>query len=355
MEYSIPWIEKYRPSSVKDIVLNEETRKHVNIFMEDIQNTHFIITGPPGIGKTTTVRCIARETLGENLAAGYLELNAAEDRGIRSIASIIPPFCKKLVNFKQSRIILLDEADNMTTKCQYDINDMMRQYGSNIKFIFTCNDSTKIIEDIQSVCKIARFKPLNSDQIKQYISHICECEGLTINKVGLETICYVSGGDMRKAINNLQMTAFSFDNINKTNILKICKVPDPENIKEVLDLCEKGNLVEANKSIEHMIFNGYYYTDIVNGIIYVVTNHSYSEELKLKIINIVNQTLIAISCGLRSTLQLTALLARLTRLFNLETQNKISKSKSNSKSNSKFNSKSNSKPNSKSNSKPNKT
>ena len=72
-----------------------------------------------------------------------------------------------------------------------------------------------------------------------------------------------------------------------------------------------------------MIYNGYYYTDIINGIIYVVANHSYSEELKLKIIDIVNQTLIAISCGLRSTLQLTALLARLTRLFSLESQKKI--------------------------------
>jgi len=317
MEYSIPWIEKYRPVNFSDIVLSDEIRMHINIFLQDIRNTHIILTGPPGNGKTTTVRCIAKELLGDNMSAGYLELNAAEDRGIRSTSSIIPPFCKKMVNFTQSKIIFLDEADNMTTKCQYDINDMIRQYGHNIKFMFTCNDSSKIIEDIQSVCKIARFKPLTSEQIKKFITHIGECENLTINKTGLDTICYVSNGDMRKAVNNLQMTAFTYDNkITKPNVLKICKVPDPDNISNVLELCEKKQLVEANRAMEEMIYNGYYYMDIVNGFIYVVTNHpSYDEALKLKIVDIVNQTLIAISCGLRSTLQLAAMIARLIRLF----------------------------------------
>src|SRR4029077_18899665 len=184
-------------------------------FLQDRKNVHLIITGLPGIGKTTTVRCIAKRILGEHITQGYLELNAAEDRGVRSTSTIIPPFCKRVVNFTASKIILLDEADNMTPKCQYDINDMIKLYGKRTKFIFTCNDSTKIIEDIQSVCRIIRFKRLTETQISAYLSKICHKENIPCDKPGLSTICYISNGDMRKSINDLQKTAYTYGKITK--------------------------------------------------------------------------------------------------------------------------------------------
>lgn len=316
MENSIPWTEKYRPTQIEDIILDTNVEQQIKIFLQDRQNVHLIITGLPGIGKTTTVRCIAKKILGEYMQQGYLELNAAEDRGVRSISTIIPPFCKRVVNFTSSKIILLDEADNMTPKCQYDINDMIKEYGRRTKFIFTCNDSTKIIEDIQSVCRIIRFKKLTDTQIITYLSKICKIEKIPFNKNGLMTICYISNGDMRKSINDLQKTAYTFGKVTKGSVLSICKVPDPEEIKKIIDLCFKNNLVEADNEMDNIIKQGYYYLDIVTGFIYVLDNYNLDNDKKLKLIDIVNKTKIIVSTGLRSKLQLSGMICRLIKEIN---------------------------------------
>lgn len=323
MESSIPWIEKFRPMNIEDIILDDQVSQQIKIFLDDRKNVHLILTGAPGVGKTSVTRCIARRVLGDNMSQGYLELNAAEDRGVRSISTIIPPFCKRIVDFEESKIILLDEADNMTAKCQYDINDMIKIYGNKTKFIFTCNDSTKIIEDIQSVCRIIRFKKLTDDNIGQYLRKICDSEKIEYNDSGLSTICYISNGDMRKAINNLQLTAYSYNKINKKTVLKICKIPDPEEIKNIIEIClqcklkkNDTKLVEANNCLENIISQGYYCLDIVTSFIYVLTTYQMKEDLKLKLIDVINQTKIAISTGLRSKLQLTAMIGRIILTIN---------------------------------------
>jgi replication factor C subunit 2/4 len=316
MEKSIPWTEKYRPKDISNIILDEYILQQINIFLMDRENVHLIITGVPGIGKTSSVRCIAKKILGENIDRGYLELNAAEDRGVRSISTIIPPFCKRVVNFTSSKIILLDEADNMTPKCQFDINNMIKEYGRRTKFIFTCNDSTKIIEDIQSVCRIIRFKVLTEEQINSYLSKICDFEKIPYNLEGLSTICYISNGDMRKSINDLQKTAYTYGEITKDLVLKICKVPDPEEIKKIINLCKNRKIIEANQEIDNIIKEGYYYLDIVSGFVYVLsTMENMDEDLRLRLIHIINKTKIVVSTGLRSKLQLSAMICRLINEF----------------------------------------
>ncbi len=315
MNKSIPWIEKYRPEKLEDLMLDLQIEKQIGVFLNNVHNTHLIVMGLPGIGKTSTAKCIAKKILGDHIKEGFLELNAAEDRGIKSISSIIPPFCKKIVNFDESKIILLDEADNLTAKCQHDINDIIKQYGNKIRFIFTCNDSTKITEDIQSVCRIIRFKPVTDFQMSKYLEKICANENIKYNKSGIDTICYISSGDMRKSINNLQLTTYTYNNITKPHVLKICKLPDPDDIKDIIKLCDEHKVSDANNALETIISEGYYYLDIVNGFTYVLSNDDIDEEIKLKLVNVVNQTKIIISSGLRSKLQLSAMICRLTKIF----------------------------------------
>ena len=200
----------------------------------------------------------------------------------------------------------------MTAKCQYDINDMIKKFGKSTKFIFTCNDSSKIIEDIQSVCRIVRFKKLTNEQIKLYMEKICKIEQIKFDTSGFNTICYISDGDMRKAINNLQLTAYSFDKVSKSTVLTICKMPDPEEIKNIIRLCLEAKLVEAVACLDTIISDGYYYLDIVTSFHYALTLYELSnEDLRIKLYIVVNQTKIAISNGLRSRLQLEAMICRL--------------------------------------------
>lgn len=326
MENSIPWTEKYRPNKIDDLVLDEQNQLQINIFLQQRSNIHLIITGQPGTGKTSSVRCIAKHLLGDHMKEGYLELNAGDDRGVKTIAAIIPPFCKRVVNFgpppeknkngiptKQpfGKIVLLDEADNMTPKSQCDISNMIKEFGKTTSFIFTCNDSTKIIEDIQSVCRIIRFKPQTNEQIKGNLEKICNAEGLQYDDSGISTICYISNGDMRKAINDLQKTAYTFGKITKKTVLCICKIPDPEDIKKIIQLCQKKKLVEADKELDNIIKQGYYYLDIIYGFIHVLSNHNIEEEKKLNLISIVKQTQIIVGKGLRSKLQLSGMICRL--------------------------------------------
>lgn len=305
-----PWIEKYRPSDIKDVILDDQIRTIIEILINNRKNTHMIFTGSPGVGKTSTVRCIAKKILGTNLADGFLELNDTDSR-VKHITSIIPPFCRRSVNFVGTKIILLDESDNITTKCQFDICNLINEYGHNTNFIFTCNDSTKIIESIQSVCRIIRFSDLSEEQIKTRLTYICEKEQLNQTTSGLDMICYISTGDMRKAINNLQVTANLFNKITKKSVLTICKMPDPVEINVIIGLCLEKNLTDAYVRINNIIMDGYYYLDIITGFNYVLNLYDIPDDLKLKLIDVVNQTKIIFSTSVRSKLQLLAMISRL--------------------------------------------
>lgn len=311
MDYSIPWIEKYRPCDLTDVVLDELISDQLNIFINDRSNVHLIITGVPGIGKTSTVRCIAKKTLQKHYDEGYLELNSAEDRGIKNISTIITTFCRKLIILPNPKIILLDEAENMTSKGQYDIYTIMKLYGKNNKFIFVCNDSSKIIEDIQSICRILRFKKLTNVQICDLLKKICYSEKINFDEKGLDTIFYTCDGDMRKAINNLQLTAFTFDKVTKKNVLAICNIPDPEDIRSIINDCLHKNLVNAYNNCILLVAKGYCYSDIITSFIYVVVEMKISEHSKLELIKIMNESKIHFSRKSRSDLQLIDMICKL--------------------------------------------
>ena len=187
-----PWIEKYRPTKVEDLVLDNGTLNKIRKIVLDKTMPNIIITGVPGIGKTTTILCIAKNLLGKYFKEGVLELNASDERGVKTVQESIEYFCKKKLDiddeFSKHKIILLDEADNMTRKAQQAINNLMEQYHETTRFAFTCNNSSEIIEAIQSRCIIFRYCRLNHEQITNRLKTICALEKVEYTEDGLRKI-----------------------------------------------------------------------------------------------------------------------------------------------------------------------
>ena len=155
---SLPWVEKYRPTKIDDIVGNKDAVDRLTAIASTGNMPNLIFTGPPGIGKTTSVLCLAHTLLGPSYKDAVLELNASDDRGIDAVRNKIKMFAQKKVTLPPGRhkIILLDEADSMTSAAQQALRRTMELYSSTTRFALACNASEKIIEPIQSRCAIVR-------------------------------------------------------------------------------------------------------------------------------------------------------------------------------------------------------
>lgn len=118
--YQVPWIEKYRPQTLSDVVGNEETVERLQAISEDGNLPNLILSGPPGCGKTTSVHALARQLLGDAYSSAVLELNASDARGIDVVRNNIKNFAMTQVKLPVGRhkIVILDEADSMTTSAQ---------------------------------------------------------------------------------------------------------------------------------------------------------------------------------------------------------------------------------------------
>lgn len=160
MNKTKPWTEKYRPILHKDLIVSEIQYKKICSFNEDTV-PHILINGPPGIGKTTTALLIEKNIVQDE--DSFIELNASDNRGINMISDLVQNICKKKTNSK-IKIILLDEADNITKKAQQQLINMLENY-KNIRVILTCNSYSEIIEPIQSRCEMLEFKKLPSSYI----------------------------------------------------------------------------------------------------------------------------------------------------------------------------------------------
>jgi len=318
----IPWIEKYRPSKLEDIILDEHIYKKIKKIIDDKEMPNLILPGVPGIGKTTTIKCIIRALYSHYSNDAVLELNASDDRGIKAVKEKIESFCKKQITFNDNpdktpiycthKIIFLDEADNMTNKAQRLINNLMEKYHKTTRFAFTCNSSSDIIEGIQSRCIIMRFYRLQKDQIIKRLEQICKLEDITIKFKPLKTIAEIADGDLRCAINNLQLVYRSCDKITVENIYRVCSKPQPEILKNIIKCCIDKEFLPAKNLIFGFKKNGYSESDIVLGLIQLLkSDYEINEDLRIKFMDKLCYYAYIISKGLASDLQLMACIIEL--------------------------------------------
>ncbi|MBA0808420.1 hypothetical protein Gohar_024160, partial [Gossypium harknessii] len=204
-----PWVEKYRPQSLADVAAHRDIVDTIDRLTSENRLPHLLLYGPPGTGKTSTILAVARKLYGSQYRNMILELNASDDRGIDVVRQQIQDFAStQSFSFgaKSSvKLILLDEADAMTKDAQFALRRVIEKYTKNTRFALICNHVNKIIPALQSRCTRFRFAPLDPIHVTERLKHVIQAERLDVPDCGLAALVRLSNGDMRKALNILQV------------------------------------------------------------------------------------------------------------------------------------------------------
>ncbi|KAI9893511.1 MAG: replication factor C subunit 4 [Vezdaea aestivalis] len=315
--YELPWVEKYRPTVLDDIVGNVETIERLKIIAKDGNCPHLILSGTPGIGKTTTVLCLARQMLGNSYKEAVLELNASDERGIDVVRNRIKGFAQKKVTLPEGmhKFVILDEADSMTAGAQQALRRTMEIYSSTTRFAFACNQSNKIIEPLQSRCAILRYARLTDGQVVKRIKQICEAEKVEMSDDGLAALVFTAEGDMRQAINNLQSTHAGFGLVSGDNVFRVVDSPHPVKVQAMIKACFECKIDVALEDLGELWELGYSSHDIISTMFKVTkTIDTLSEHSKLEFIKEIGFTHMRILEGVQTLLQLSGCIAKLCKI-----------------------------------------
>ena len=301
-----------------DIVGNQETVSRLSCIALDGNMPNLILCGPPGTGKTTSVHALAREILGSEEAykRGVLELNASDSRGIDVVRSKIKMFAQSKVNLPKGRhkIIVLDEADSMTTSAQQALRRTMEVFSNTTRFALACNISSKIIEPIQSRAAILRYSRLSDADVLSRLKVIAAAENVSYADDGMEAIIFTSEGDMRNGLNNLQATFEGFGFVNEANVFKVCDQPHPTVVKKVVESCVDGKVKNGIRYIQELHSSGYSPMDIIGTLFKVVKSADIDEGVKLEFLREIGFAHMNIADGSATLLQLVGLIGRLGRV-----------------------------------------
>ncbi|KAJ3330289.1 hypothetical protein HDU76_006006 [Blyttiomyces sp. JEL0837] len=242
-DHNTPWIEKYRPSTMAEVSYQDET---VSVLRKTIESNnvlpHMLFYGPPGTGKTSTILALAKDLFGhEHYKSRVLELNASDERGIDIVREKVKNFAKTTVasssgkSLPPYKIIILDEADSMTTDAQSALRRTMETYSKFTRFCLICNYVSRIIDPLASRCAKFRFKPLDFASMKQRLQEIARKEGVQCPEMTIDALIETSEGDLRRAIMYMQSSyrLYQSESIPADVIYEIAGVV-PENVMDSL-------------------------------------------------------------------------------------------------------------------------
>ncbi|MDR1404688.1 MAG: replication factor C small subunit [Candidatus Methanoplasma sp.] len=305
------WTEKYRPKNLEEVTGQKHITERMKAYVASGNMPHLLLTGPAGTGKTTCALALARGMFGEEWKGNFIELNASDERGIDVVRGKIKEFARTAPLGKaEFKIIFMDEADALTSDAQAALRRTMEKYSKICRFILSCNYASKIIDPIQSRCAVFRFSPLSKEDVENYLKKIIEKESIGIDSDALEGLVHVARGDMRRAVNSMQVAASLGRQITLDIIYQTTGLAKPEEVKKMLETALAGNFVHARDMLDDiMIVYGLSGQDIIRQIHSSFFDMSITDSEKVRLMDKTGEIEFRIVEGSNERIQLEALLA----------------------------------------------
>ena len=311
---NVMWVEKYRPKKISEIVNQKEIMGSLGALLKNqSEMPHLLFSGSAGVGKTSTAICISRDILGKHWQDYSLELNASDERGIGMVREKVKKFSRfaGLDTEIPFKIIILDEADEMTSDAQTALRRIIEDTAKYCRFILIANNLSKIIEPIQSRCVVFKFTRISNKEISSQLKFIAQKEKIKADEKGLETICDYVNGDIRHAINILQAAA-SRGSIDVSGVKSVIGLTKTKDVQDVLKLALAGKVSDAReKMIELIKVYGMSESDFlkyINQAVFASKTNNIEG-----ILEIIAKYDYRILTGANPEIQLSALLAELTK------------------------------------------